>query len=64
MLQKGNALFRKQCIWLSKIFPNVIFLNSNLPDKRYKVFKKKNEIDVLPDDNTDLFQRNNTCSLP
>ena len=43
-------------LWLRKIFP--IFLNSNLPDKRYKVFKKKNETDVLPDDNTDLFQRN------
>ena len=45
-------------LWLRKIFPKVIFLNSNLPDKRYKVFKKKNETDVLPDDNTDLFQRN------
>ena len=45
-------------LWLRKIFPKVIFLNSNLPDKRYKVFKKKNETDVLPDYNTDLFQRN------
>ena len=45
-------------LWLRKIFPKVIFLNSNLPDKRYRLFKKKNEIDVLPDDNTDLFQRN------
>ena len=45
-------------LWLRKIFPKVIFFNSNLPDKRYNVFKKKNETDVLPDDNTDLFQRN------
>ena len=28
-------------LWLRKIFPKVIFLNSNLPDKRYKVFKRK-----------------------
>ena len=44
-------------LWLRKIFPKVIFLNSNLPDKRYKIFKKRNEIDLLPDDSTDLFQR-------
>ena len=40
------------------MFPEVIFLNSNLSDKRYKIFTKKNEIDALPDDSTDLFQRN------
>ena len=45
-------------LWLRKIFPKVIFLNSNLPDKQYRLFKKKNETDVLPDDNNDLFQRN------
>ena len=45
-------------LWLRKAFPKVIFLNSNLRDKRYKIFKKKNEIYVLPDDSTDLFQRN------
>ena len=45
-------------LWLRKIFPKVIFLNRNLPDKRYKIFKKRNEIDLLPDDSTDLFQRN------
>ena len=44
-------------LWLRKIFPKVIFLNRNLPDKRYKIFKKRNEIDLLPDDSTDLFQR-------
>ena len=62
MLQKWNALIRKAMhlfipqLWLRKIFPKEVFLNSNLPDKRYKIFKKKNEIDVLPDDSTDLFQ--------
>ena len=43
---------------LRKMFPRVFFLNSNLPEKFYKIFKKKGKIDELPDDSTDLFQRN------
>ena len=34
-----------------------IFLNSNLPEKRYRMFKKV-EVDELPDDSTDIFQLN------
>ena len=45
-------------LWLGKIFPTVIFLNSNMPEKNYKMFKKKDEIGELPDDSTDMFQRN------
>ena len=45
-------------LWLRKIFPTVIFLNINMTEKRYKIFKKKDEIDVLSDDSTDKFQRN------
>ena len=45
-------------LWLRKIFPAAIFLNSNMPKKRYKIFKKKDEIDELSNDSTDLFQRN------
>ena len=45
-------------LWLRKIFPAIIFLNSNMLKKHYKIFKKKDEIDELPDDSTDLFQRN------
>ena len=33
-----------------------MFWNSNMPEKRYKIFKKKDEIDELPDDSTDIFQ--------
>ena len=54
-VQEAMYLFMPQ-LWLRKIFPKEVFLNSHLPDKRYKIFKKKNEIDVLPDDSTDLFQ--------
>ena len=45
-------------IWWRKVFPRVIFLNSNLPEKRFSSFKKKAEIDELPGDSTDIFQRN------
>ena len=45
-------------LWLCLMFSRVIFLNSNWPEKQYKTFKGKNEIDELPHDNTDLFQRN------
>ena len=44
-------------LWFHKIFPAVIFLSSNMPEKCYKIFKKKDEIDELPDDSTDIFQR-------
>ena len=45
-------------IWLLKIFSKVILLKGNLPEKEYKIFKQKNEIDELPDDSTDFFQSN------
>ena len=40
-------------LWLRRIFPRVLFLNSNLSDKRYK-----SGIEELPIDSTDLFERN------
>ena len=45
-------------LWLQKIFPKVIILNSNMPEKRYRIFKKKCQIDELPEDSTEIFQRN------
>ena len=45
-------------LWLRKIFPKVIFLNSNMPEKRYRIFQKKCQIDEPPEDSTELFQRN------
>ena len=45
-------------LWLRKIFPRFIFLNSNLPEKHLRIFKKRVEIDELPGDSTDIFQRN------
>ena len=45
-------------LWLRKIFPKVIILNSNMPEKRYRIYKKKCQIDELPEDSTEIFQRN------
>ena len=44
-------------LWLTKTFPKVIFLNSNIPEKRYRIFWRKEDLDELPDDSTDVFQR-------
>ena len=44
-------------LWLREIFPKVIFFNSNMPEKRYRIFKKKWQIDELPEDSTEIFQR-------
>ena len=45
-------------LWLRTTFPKVIFLNSNIPEKRYKIFRRIEDLDELPDDSTDVFQRN------
>ena len=36
----------------------MIFLNSNIPEKRHRIFRRKENLDDLPDDSTDVFQRN------
>ena len=40
-----------------KIFPKAIFMNSNMPEKRYRIFKNKCQIDELPEDSTEIFLR-------
>lgn len=35
------------------------FSNSDLPEKRYKVCKSKEELSQLPEDSTDVFKKNN-----
>ena len=45
-------------IWLRKTFPVVMFANSNLPDKRYRVCRSEEEIANMPSDSTDIFKKN------
>ena len=44
-------------LWLRQTFPKVIFLNSNIPEKPYRIFRRGEDLDELPDDITDVFQR-------
>ena len=45
-------------LWLRKIFPGTVFVNTNLPEKRVCVTKTKNELDELDDDSTDIYKSN------
>ena len=45
-------------LWLWKIFSKTLFLNNNIRRKRYRIYHNREEIDELPEDSTDIFQRN------
>ena len=44
--------------WLRKTCPGVIFANSNIPEKRYRICREEKDILQLPDDSTDIFKKN------
>ena len=44
--------------WLLKTFLGVIFTNSNLPEKRYRICRDEKDISELPEDSGDIFKRN------
>ena len=43
---------------LRKIFPGVIYANTNLPEKRPKMLRSQEQISQLPDESEDIFKRN------
>ena len=45
-------------LWLRKTFPCVLFLNSNLPNERFRMCKSQSEIAELPEDSVDIFKTN------
>ena len=45
-------------LWLRKTFPKVIFLNSNVPEKCYRMFRSKEDSEGVPGESTDIFQCN------
>lgn len=45
-------------LWLRKCFPAVYFVNTNLPDQRYRIFKSQNEVEELAEDSEEVFKRN------
>ena len=44
--------------WFRKTFPGVIFTNSNVPEKGFRMFLRENEITGFPDDSKDIFKQN------
>ncbi|XP_028414140.1 uncharacterized protein LOC114537203 [Dendronephthya gigantea] len=45
-------------LWLRKIFPRTVFVNTNLPEQRVRMTKTQEELDDLDDDSTDIFKSN------
>ena len=45
-------------LWLRKVFPGVLFANSNVPLKRFRICLSKTEIEKLPEESTVVFKRN------
>ena len=45
-------------LWLRKVFPGVLYANSNIPEKRVRMMLSKKEISELPIDSTDIYKRN------
>ena len=43
---------------MRKAFAAVIFANSNIPEKLFRVFLKEEEVSELPEISQDIFQRN------
>ena len=44
--------------WLRKTFPGVVFTNRNVPEKRFAVCLREDEISDLPEDSKEIFKRN------
>ena len=44
--------------WFRRTFPGVIFTNSNVPEKGFRMFLRENEITGFPDDSNDIFKQN------
>ena len=53
-----SGILNNARLWLRKTFPKVIFLNSNILEKRCRTVRRKDDLDELPNDSTDVFHRN------
>ena len=45
-------------LWLRKVFPTVVNVNSNIPEKRINMMLSKRELSILPEDSTFIYKRN------
>ena len=44
-------------MWLRKYSPGISFINTNLPNNRIWMIKSKEELELLPDNSTDIFKK-------
>ena len=44
---------------LRRIFPDVYFVNTNLPEERVQVLLSEKELSELPDDSSNIFRKSN-----
>ena len=44
-------------LWLRKCSPGISFINTNLPNNRIRMIKSKKELELLPDNSTDIFKK-------
>ena len=44
-------------LWLRKCSPGISFINTNLPNNRIRMIKSKEELELLPDNSTDIFKK-------
>ena len=60
MLSSGSCLSSNARIMVKKnVFPGIVFANTNMPEKRYRVCKSETELSELPADSTEVFKCNN-----
>ena len=45
-------------LWFRKIFPQVVYVNTDFPEKRIRVVKSQQELDEFEDDNTHIYKSN------
>ena len=45
-------------LWLRKVFPKTVFVNTDFPEKRVRVTKRQQELDELDGDSTDIYKSN------
>ena len=42
---------------LRKCYPGISFINTNLPNNRISMIKSKEELELLPENSTDIFKK-------
>ena len=54
-----EAVYRSlPMLWLRRVSPKVVFINTNIPDERIRKLRPKKELEMLSPDSDDIFLRN------